>query len=419
MDCATSAFRLVLALVGASSMVEGGVVVVDPAGAPGAPILQAALDAAQAGDILLLRAGDYSAPQPITLSGKGVCLVADAGAGIVLPGLSASGVPQGQLLLLSGLELAPAPNLGGGTQLLGNGVAWIEDCRGTGFPAWLDEAGNVWWPVQGLYLQGFRTTVIARGSFQGGRGFDATTLPGGTFAGATPGAAGLIVQGGQRSAITGVVSTGGRGGDGPSSALGSAGGAGLVISGLTQGGFVMDGTFTGGDEGADNTPGVTSGAGAAVGFTLLAARGASFVPGAVNGVGTVGPPIDLSIGVVQEYPAAPRLLAIESPVREFGHATVHVAAQPGDFAWLFLSLAPGGLWAPAKQGVWTLDPVQPVLPVLLGPADPAGAIDLDVPLPALPPGEDGRVILAQLVVHDGNDVLLGSSSALVWISASL
>lgn len=408
---------LALALAAAGPSLRADVVVVDPQGGPGAALLQSALDAAQPGDILLLRAGDYSAASRFTLAGKGVCLVADPRDDVVLPGLYANGVPQGQLLLLRGLGLVSPASLDGGSQLIGNGVAWIEDCRGTGFPAWADEAGTVWWATAGLYVQSFATAVIARSSFQGGRGLDATTLPGGGFAGATFGSHGLIVNGAQSCAITDVVATGGRGGDGPPDPFGAWGGPGLGLSSSPQS-FVMGGLFTGGDEGEGNTADVMSGSGAKLGFAILAARGASFVPGAVNGVGTVAPPIDLSIGILHEYPAAPRLLAIDSPVREFDSAGVHVKAQPGDLAWLFLTLAPGGLWAPAKQGVWTLSAAQPVVPVLLGPTDPSGLLDLDVTLPALPPGTDGLVVFAQLAVNSGGNVLLGSSSAIVWISAA-
>jgi hypothetical protein len=49
-----------------------------------------------------------------------------------------------------------------------------------------------------------------------------------------------------------------------------------------------------------------------------------------------------------------------------------------------------------------------------------GKLEADVQMPRLPPGVDGLVLFTQLgAVTDDAQVLLGSGSALVWLSRTL
>ena len=70
---------LVLATAALAPLAEAGVIVVDPAGGDGSALLQAALDDATNGDIVVVRAGTYALPasERYVVAG-GVTLVADA-----------------------------------------------------------------------------------------------------------------------------------------------------------------------------------------------------------------------------------------------------------------------------------------------------------------------------------------------------
>jgi hypothetical protein len=393
------------------------VIVVDPHGGPGAALLQSALDAAQPGDVVLLFAGDYSSATPLQLDGKGLTLVANE-AGLELSCLVATHLPVGQTLLLRGLRVIAPPHALQGFVIDGDSTVWVEDCVGVGNDGWLDTNGDAQFAGTGLFSVGKGEIVVARSQFVGGRGLDATVGPGGEPVPAWFGSIGLGISGLRTAALFDVVATGGRGGDGPTNVdLGSDGHAGLALTSST--GVLQGGTYTGGDEGENNPATTSSGPGLQLGFAVAHIRGATFVPGAVNGVGTVAPPISNLVSVVTTEPAAPRLLAIDSPVREFGTAGVHVAASPGDVAWLFVSTAPGGPWLPKKQGVCAINPAMPVLPVYLGAVDASGQLELGAVLPTLPPGTDSAVLFAQLAVVDAQGVvLLGTASSIVWISAS-
>src|SRR5262245_37375214 len=102
-----------LFLLAAGAMSRGSVIIVDPAGGPGgAALLQSAIDAAQDGDILLLRPGEYSSapashPQ---LIGKSLALIVDGPpGGVVLSGLRVVNANSGSFVLVRGLHVAPAP----------------------------------------------------------------------------------------------------------------------------------------------------------------------------------------------------------------------------------------------------------------------------------------------------------------------
>lgn len=397
------------------------VIVVDPGGSPGYFLLQDAVNAAQPGDIVLIKPGDYitMGGGAVTWSGKALSLVAD-GPGVTLPGLLVQGVPAGQVLLVRGIQFGPEPaqelNLAR-IRVGGAGSLWIEACNSIGADGWLlfDTFPKV--ANHGLLAQDLDFVLLARSDFTGGRGLDASVLPGGEVIPASFGGAGVRIEGARTMAVHLVHARGGAGGDGEpiDVLLGANGGAGIATI-LTRG-MIQGYQFFGGDEGAGNSPGAMSGPGAQLVATDILNRGFYAEAGAVQGEGTQAPPTALQSSEVIDVPQPPCSVRIDSPVREFENAHVHVDGDPGLY-FLFLSAGAAGNWQPKFSGVSTIDTSLPTWLVVLGYTDMEDKIDLYAPMPALPVGMDGVVIFAQLVMDQGGPPVLGSASSLVWISAA-
>jgi len=99
--------------------------VVDSSGAGDFTELQAAVDAAADGDVLLFRTGSYAGG---SVNGKGLVLLADTDAAVRLESsLALTGLPESSTLVLSGLELDPVEGLALDVQLCA-GAVWIEQC---------------------------------------------------------------------------------------------------------------------------------------------------------------------------------------------------------------------------------------------------------------------------------------------------
>ena len=397
------------------------VIVVDPGASPGYFLLQNAVETAQPGDIVLIKPGDYitSAGVAVTWYGKALSLVAD-GPGVTLPGLLVQGVPAGQVLLVRGLQFGPEPaqelNLAR-IRVGGSGALWIEDCNSIGADGWLlfDTYPKV--ANHGLLAEDLDFVLLARSDFSGGRGLDASVLPGGEVISASFGGDGVRIEGARTVAVHEVHGRGGAGGDGEpiDVLLGANGGAGIATV-LTRG-MIQSCQFFGGDEGTGNSPGAMSGPGAQFVATDILNRGFHPEAGAVQGEGTQAPPIVLQSSEVTDVLQPPCSVRIDCPVREFETAHVHVDGDPG-FYFLFLSTGASGNWQPKFSGVSTIDSSLPVWLVVLGPTDMQDKIDLYAPMPALPVGVDGVVVFAQLVMDQGGPPVLGSSSSLVWVSAA-
>ena len=113
---------------------QGSVFVVDDDAGPGVDFgsIQAAVDAAGPGDVVLVREGAYL---PFTVAGKGLTVVGDDGASVVIEGpmgvvaTVVSAIPAGQQAVLRNLVFRPPLNVDGDLVRLESspGVIWLEE----------------------------------------------------------------------------------------------------------------------------------------------------------------------------------------------------------------------------------------------------------------------------------------------------
>ena len=146
---------------------QGAVLVVDAAGGPGAfPDLQPAIDAAADGDVVLVRSGAYGA---FTLAGKGVSVVADTDAEVMVDGpLRVLDVPAGSVAVLRGLATAsPAEH---GVRVADcAGAVRIEECALVAATSYLNT---------GAWIEDSASVLIARSTLFGGKGvYDSIEMP--------------------------------------------------------------------------------------------------------------------------------------------------------------------------------------------------------------------------------------------------
>lgn len=418
---------LVLAWLALAAAPRADVIVVDPAGGPGGgALLQAALDAAQTGDILLLRDGDYT-DMAVGVQGKAVAIVAEAGASVTLPRLTADFPPEDGTLLLRGLRLEPAvlDSASGRALFIQNGfggfdsACWIEDCEALGATSDPDGPGGT--PAFGAaaaVIIGMRRVTLVRSTARGGDGPDATAGPPAEAAG--DGGEGLLMAL-SGSTIQECVLSGGHGGDGAYDAqYPPHGRAGADVAGSTPT-ALLGCVVQGGDEGEGNDAAVWSGPGLKLGNVQVTLRDTLVAAGEVHGAGTASPPVVLESGAgTTSYPAPARSLVAPAVAREGQAIVLSFRGVPGDGAWACAATEAGLKKAPACQGhIVLLDPLPTAL--FAGPiTDPAGTLELALTMPDLPPGTAGLVIFLQSVMAPPEGgLLLGSGSALAWIDGTL
>ena len=412
------AFALGLAALPA----HAGVIVVDPAGGPGGgALLQAAVNAAQPGDILLLRDGDYTDAD--VLATKVLSLVADTPSGTVHlrrltiappPGSSGTVLTRGLVITPPALVNAhPAAGLTFQGSFGTNISAWVEDCAVT--------ASQLDWPTLGFPPSsagpGIDILIVAassvlRSSATGAPGFDAGVDP------ATGGGRGIQSALGSLTVCESVI-TGGRGGDGFGvGPLSTDGGSAIFVNGTVS---VMGCTLQGGDEGANNGTAVKPGPGLELGTGLATVRDSTLLVGAIVDGGTATTPVVTPPGSSSlAFPAAARSLAVSSPVREGALATLDLAGETGDGVWLWVAQSASYKLLTSKQGSFMLGAPLPS-PLFLGAiTDPSGELQLQFHMPSLPNGIDGAVLYLQSVMTpSAGGTVMGSGSALLWIDSTL
>jgi len=399
---------------------QAGVTVVD-ASSP-VPVVQAAVDAAANGDILLVQPGEIDGGSTITIDGKALTLIAD-GDTVPLGRLIVKNLPAGQQVTLRGFTLGK-PALSFTTAFAGQlevldcvGSVWIESCTSTAQATTAGSFGVAYTAMSGALVENSAAVILLRCRLTGGSGGaeqPSCVIPG--YAPPGPGGAGLRVTG-SVVAVHGGELTGGEGGHDAFGACqpqftAEKGGPGLFVQGSTV--HVASATVLGADvTPLSASPGeglVVADAGSSVslrGATVLAGLGPPMV------ADIVAPPDTVAI-----LPAPPRELQVKSPVREGQPAQLVIHGQAGDLTAIFVSFTGAAQVSPGKQGVWALG--SPFFGPLFVATNPVG--EWTIPFIAgnlSPPSLLGQTYLLQLVVHDGSQVLFEGDTAYTLIDSTI
>jgi hypothetical protein len=396
--------RIVLAvlLLGAPALMAQDVLVVDKDQAPGWEYLsiQAAVDAAQPGDIVLVRGGTYY-DESLKIIGKGLTLIGDIPGGVVLlEGVTIRDLPAGQTVLLRGL--------------------WIQP--------------DSWWANQDKY--GVRASSCA-GSIR----LELCTLLafywGGVKRLSSPVYEGLGLTDCASCVLVDCTVRGGA----PqyNNSNGSAGDALLSLSSRV---IAFGCTFTGQDAVPTLSPAPDAGGdGASLQGGSLYAADCRFIGGSspdacAAGLGIVadstslvlidttsestacGPPTSLSDCALLELPGPRRELFMQSPKREGELLWVVADGEPGEAVLLLISLGTLDIFAPSLHAPLLVS-LSPALLVPLGTTDANGYLGPFLAVSPLPATLQGVSLYCQAAFQSGAGSRLSNPTTVVVLDAAL
>ena len=346
--------------------------VIDPLSGAGTDFvdLASAVQAAQDGDILLLRTGDYL--ESVVVDGKALTLIGDAGSAVTLASLRVTHLASGQFTLVKNLSLT-----GPLTSMDNAGALWVEDCS-------IEGSGG----LQGLGAIRSDALVLSRCTVTSPLRpmdliesnvhlFDSSVVapdrPPALQGDGDPGSLAIRMEDSQLTISGGVV----RGGDGAAGAWffvcgsGGDGGAAVVMEGSASQLRLLDAELEPGEGGPPSRIGV--------GDCAAGERGEEIV--------------ELG-GVVQRFSGASRQASMASPVRE---GSVYSESYSGDRrSAIYLALG-ASAWRPFFfPGLEGALMVLPPLEVLQRPPlSMSGVLATQSIAPQLPPGSEGRVFVLQ------------------------
>lgn len=461
----------VLATASRSALAD--VLVVAPTGAPYAEI-QAAVDAANDGDVVLVKSGTYAS---FVVRNQELTIVADAGAVVNVDGaIRVSGVSATRSVLLSGLRATGTVSTNAQSRhgLFARncvGPLRVVGCTLTGVPSntgivFVGPNQNYPVPLPACYEgQGAYVEACADVAFVGCtlRGSDAppTTGYGGfgtrPHAGAVDGGHGLYGEASQVASYDGVL-RGGRAGlwssscEPPPSAppLAGLGYAYIGAAGegcRTSGSFVFGSncTFTGA-VGWTSTclaqcycvPPSDGGNALVHGTAPLAAQllACALTPGA-GGIPNTGPcpcgiggnfcsssypaglPGVASVGPVNVLTGSARRLTATPVARETQTVTLTFTGVPGDRVELLRGDRPGFQYLAAARGVVLVQRTRPQLVQQLGTIGASGVLTQTFPVAELGAGVQSRLVWMQAAMIDGaNQTTLSSPAAIVMLDSA-
>ena len=403
-----------LALISPLAAAQGTVHVVDDDGGPGVDFssLQAAVNAAVDGDVVLIRSGSYAG---LTLTDKDLVLVADQGAQVTVNAApSVTQLSAGKSVLLQGLTLRGNPGL----RLANNtGAVVVDDCDVFGvqpglwstLPYGMQVVDCASVTVTGSTVQlaqpGFGEPALRTQNsrvFLFDSDFHGPAGAFGTYGDGSDGGPGATVAGGELFA-SGCRFLGGDGGDGGVSVWtsdcgdGGNGGPGLVS--LAGGGtpqLTLQDSLT------------QAGAGGV--------KSAFGTPPCVDGVD--GLPVAMAVGSPTVVTEEARSLSVSSPVRAGAPFTLNAGGQPGELVVLTFSAAPAPQISPLWTGVLVPE-IASLGSVSLGAVPAGGDLEIAASL-GLPPGAPSQVLVLQAVhLGTGGLPVAGAPATTVVLDAAL
>lgn len=370
-----AAAGLVLAAASASPLLANGIRVADNPGAPTFTSLQAAIDAAPDGGLLLVQSGTYGAA---VVDGKSLSIVEMPGAVAKTTGtLRIRNLSASQRVLVSGLEIlgVGAP----GVVLQNNvGTARLQGCKITGGRVNVTRDSDR--GESGIEAHAAAQVVLVDCQVFGGNAFIYSgTAP-------QPGGHGLSAIDSYLALYDCAV----RGGEGSveGNPTGGDGGDGVRVD--DWGIFASGCTFRGGNGGGGDYIGCNGGGLGGDALQLEAAQAVlldvtlTAGPGGWNSCGPPAPggtTIQNNGGVVSLVPGTRRKLAAAALSSDDGFLTITATGQPGESFYLVRSWSTLFAYQGQWHGVWTLPWLSAVH--ARGVIPPSGVLVMQVPTPSL------------------------------------
>jgi hypothetical protein len=374
------------ALTALASSSLADVLVVDAAGTTPWMDIQAAVDAAQPGDLVLVQSGTYAGFDVI---GHDLAVAAHLNAQVKVQGtVSVAATPPGATVRLNGLEIT-------GSNLM-PGI-WIHDNIGLVRVAGCEVFGGL--PsrdgLPGVEVESNSGVLLAGCDVRGGFGYGDSV--GVCFGGA--GGPGVLSRTTPLAIYDSLV-TGGVGGLGNTTVTGCTGGTGGPGIVIEDFGVYLGNSVVRGGKGGFGWDGGDGGTALVLQDNSQAQLLATQLVGGQGGAGALGP--NGSQGVTKEGTGTLQVLAGQA--REFTaaplgaeKASLQVTARglPGDQVWVFTSSQPahvpalslGGLWLVKRPGKLPLMPM-----AVIG---ASGTAKFQVGLPEVDPGQGARELYLQ------------------------
>ncbi len=400
-----SACVLGLVVIAPQVVAQGKVIVVDATGAGAFTDLRAAVDAANDGDLVLVKDGLYDT---FRIEGKSLTVTADLGANVEMLNWMPAEVftlAPGQRVVVRGLRstgiTGTAGTLGGFRTSFNEGLVWYEDIESCGEnsvnPSVLAPLASGTVIYQRATMTGECPTSIPGAGRSGLSVFGSKVFAFDSkfTAGNLAGLSGVHASFPAEVFLSNVDAAGGSGFTGVTAICldGSQGGHGLELNGVGASAVVVSSTFA-------------PGAGGLAG-------------GGCSGPGPDGDSISIYGGSLTDLGGTfpPRTLEATSPVRAGTSTTLTATGVAGDLIFVLYSTEPAAMLATQFRGAFLTDaPLVTTLGTIPGfPANPE--LVQAVPLPPLDPGLEFVEVFAQVAVLDGlGNPWLGSGSVIDVLS---
>lgn len=416
-----------------SRATSADVLVVDARGGGDFTAIQPAVDAANDGDTLLVRDGDYAG---FVVDDKALTVVRDAGAaGAIVGSIGVRNLSASKDVVLQNLKAAPLPAHATLTASSGRalwctndaGSVRVQDCELTGAnlpPAGCDDEEP---PNAGAFVQSSLDVVFVRCTLTGGRGWG---VPGCFCGAADQGAPGLSSSA-SLVALYGCTLKGGPGGRGME--CGGKGGNGAFVSG-SLGLYASQSTFTGGAGGTQGPPDPTffciplNGGFGGGGLVVQNPAAAQSLDNTFT-AGPAGSGDEFNCGYgftyqggategnVFHFVGEGRSIQFDSPVREGTPLSVTISGVAGDRVRLRLASKTEFQTVPSFRGVLLTKHLEQGL--IVGTLPASGTLTVSVPNPMLPSGvlEKQKHLQAAILGAQGDYV--GGFGTLVVLDAGL
>ncbi len=411
---------LALASLASAASGQNQLWIVDDDGGPGVDFttIQAGIDASGDGDVVLVRDGSYGGA---VIDGKGVSVVGDDGASVVIPdlGLRIRNTAVGQDVLIQNLDVNGVTFF---PFTAGDPAIAIENCAGIVTVQDSQAGPDAFGFGGGAHVTGSSAVSFSRCQLDGGLGSSAFIIGGSD---------GLVATSSTVAIYDSVLDGGFGPGGACTLACGPAGpaGSGAVLDGSFL--FASGSAFLGDDggdgddacsilslggEGADGGSGVLLKGGSVfhdLQNTFASGTGGAAFSSASCADGVDGEDVKIDAGTHVPIAGTARSLSATSPIVEGASTTLTFEAVPGDLAFALVSLQPGHLFFPAFQGTLLTDPLQ-FFVVFIGAVPPGGTLVFVAP--TVPHGGPDEVVIQNLqsgwFTTSGN-IRLGANASVV------